>query len=85
MGNLNKIDELRIFLSSLTAYKGFHFYHISIKDQLTAVDIALEQKMDMDNAIQYSAALSPKAEAILSFDKHFNNLKIHRIELYQTT
>jgi predicted nucleic acid-binding protein len=40
--------------------------------------------MDMDDAIQYSIAQAIKAEAIMSFDKHFNNLKIPRMEPNQT-
>ena len=84
LGNLNKLNELKIFLSSLTAYKGLHLYHASITDQLNAVEIALQQKLDMDDAIQYSAALSLKAEAIVSFDKHFNNLRTPRWEPQQT-
>ena len=84
LGNLNKLNELKIFLSSLTAYKGLHLYHASITDHLNAVEIALQQKLDMDDAIQYSAALSLKAEAIVSFDKHFNNLRTPRWEPQQT-
>jgi predicted nucleic acid-binding protein len=32
----------------------------------------------MDDAIQYSAALSVKAEYIVSYDKHFDGLEIPR-------
>ena len=84
LGNLDKVNELKIFLSSLTAYKGLHLYHASITDHLNAVETALQNKLDMDDAIQYSAALSIKAEAIVSFDKHFNNLKTPRLEPHQT-
>lgn len=34
----------------------------------------------MDDAIQYSSALSIKAKAIISFDKDFEGLKIPRRE-----
>ena len=34
----------------------------------------------MDDAIQYYTALPINAEAIISFDKHFDNLKIPRKE-----
>jgi len=78
MSNLNRLKELRIFLSSLTAYKGLHICHTTITDEINAVEIALLQNLDMDDAIQYSTALSMQAEAIVSFDKHFNNLKIPR-------
>jgi predicted nucleic acid-binding protein len=84
MYNFSKLKELKIFLSSLTAYKGLHIYHTTITDEITAVETALLQKLDMDDAIQYSIALNLQAEAIISFDKHFNNLKIPRKEPHQT-
>jgi len=34
----------------------------------------------MDDAIQYSSAFSAEAEAIVSFDKHFDGLKVPRLE-----
>jgi predicted nucleic acid-binding protein len=84
MGNHNKFKELKIFLTSLTAYKGLHVYNTSLADEIFATEIATEQKMDMDDALQYSIAQAIKAEAIMSFDKHFNNLKIPRMEPNQT-
>ncbi len=80
MGSLDKIEELRIFLLSLTAYKGLKIYRTTLTDEITAAGIALTQKLGMDDAIQYSTALALNVEAIMSFDKHFNNLKIPRIE-----
>jgi predicted nucleic acid-binding protein len=47
---------------------------------MNAAEIALKHKLDMDDAIQYSTALSLGVEAIVSFDKHFNNLEIPRTE-----
>ena len=37
------------------------------------------------DAIQYEIALDANVEAIVSFDKHFNNLKIPRKEPHQIT
>jgi uncharacterized protein len=80
LGNLNRLKELKIFLQTLTAYKGLKIYHTTVADELLAAEIALKGPLDMDDAIQYSAAVSINAEAIISFDKHFNNLKIPRKE-----
>ena len=44
------------------------------------MELALKQKLDMDDAIQYAVALSLNAESIISFDKHFDGLKIPRKE-----
>lgn len=78
MGSRCKFAELRVFLLSLLGYKGLHIYHTTIAGEACAAEIAQRQKLDMDDAIQYSSALCVKAEAIISFDKHFNNLGILR-------
>lgn len=78
MSNQNRINELKVFLLSLTAYKGLKIYHTAISDEIKAADIALEEKLDMDDAIQYSAAISLNVEAIISLDKHFDKLEIPR-------
>ncbi|PIU59908.1 hypothetical protein COS86_01755 [Candidatus Bathyarchaeota archaeon CG07_land_8_20_14_0_80_47_9] len=80
MDTLNRLKELKTFLLSLSAYKGLHIYHTTIADEVKATEIAVNQKLDMDDAIQYSSALSTHADAILSFDKHFDRAKIPRIK-----
>lgn len=80
MDGLKKIRELRTFLLSLLGYKGLHIYPTSIMDEVKATEIAVEGNLDMDDAIQYSSALSTKVAAIVSFDRHFDNLEIPRIE-----
>ena len=84
MYNLNKLKELKIFLSSLTAYKGLHIYNTTITDEISAVELAINHKLDMDDAIQYAAALATNTQAIISFDRHLNNLVIPRKEPKQT-
>jgi len=80
LDRLKKLDVLKTFLLSLTAYKGLYVYTTSIGGEAKAVDLAKEAGLDMDDAIQYYAALSVKAKAIISFDKDFDNLKIPRRE-----
>ena len=80
MDSLNKLNELKTFLLSLQAYKGLQVYHTTITEEINATELATTQKLDMDDAIQYSTALTTNAQAIISFDKHFNNLKIPRTE-----
>jgi len=80
MDHLKKLDELKIFLSSLRGYKGLHVYTTSLIDEVNAVDVAVENGLDMDDAIQYAVALKLNVKAIVSFDKHFDNLKIPRLE-----
>ena len=83
MDSMNRLTELRTFLTSLTAYKGLHVHHTNITDEIKATEIAIQNKLDMDDAIQYTTALTTNAEAIISFDKHFSNLKIPRKEPHQ--
>lgn len=80
LDRLKRLKELRTFLLSLTAYKGLYIYTTSIAEEVKAIEIAEEKGLDMDDAIQYSAALSVKVDAIISFDKDFNGLEIPRKE-----
>ena len=83
MDSMNKLTELRTFLTSLTAYKGLHVHHTSITDEAKAIEVAIHNKLDMDDAIQYTTAIATNAEAIITFDKHFNSLRIPRKEPHQ--
>ncbi|MEM3827861.1 MAG: PIN domain-containing protein [Conexivisphaerales archaeon] len=55
-------------------------YNTTILDEVKAAEIAKQQKLSMDDAIQFASALSTNAEAITSLDKHFDNLKIPRVK-----
>ncbi len=80
MDSLGRLDGLEKFLSSMKAYKGLYVYPTSIVEEIRAVRIARERGLDMDDAIQYSAALTIGAEAIVSFDRDFDGLDIPRVE-----
>jgi len=43
--------------------------------EIKAAELASEKGLDIDDAVQYSATLSAGAECIVSYDKHFDNLK----------
>ena len=75
-----KLEELKKFLLTLRAYRGLYVYNTSLGCEVRAVDLARNSGLDMDDAIQYSAALTVNAKAIVSFDKDFDNLKIPRKE-----
>jgi len=80
MANLSKIGELKILLSSLSAYKGITIYRSRITDMIKAVEMGMERGLDIDDSIQYSSALSLGVKAIVSFDKHFDGLDVPRAE-----
>lgn len=80
MESFDKRRELKTFLLSLGAYEGLTIYNTSVQDEIKAVEISLEEGMSLDDAIQYSAALSLNVDTILSFDRHFDGLNIPRTE-----
>jgi len=84
MEGVGKRDQLKIFLGSLLVYKGLRVYATELIDEIDAIDVSYDVKMDLDDAIQYHVASKVKAEAIVSFDKHFDGLKIPRLEPSQT-
>ncbi len=83
MFSYGKLEGLKVFLSSLTSYKGLRIYPTDLTNEITATQLAAENKLDMDDAIQYSIAVATNVEAIVSFDKHFNKLQIPRKEPHQ--
>jgi len=85
MEGFGKREQLKIFLKSLLAYKGLRVHTTELTDEIEAIDISYKVKLDLDDAIQYHTASKLKTEAIVSFDKHFNGLKIPRLEPAQTT
>jgi len=80
MDRFKKLEELKTFLLSLMAHKGLYVYTTPVADEVNAVESAEESKLDVDDAIQYGTALSVNADAIISFDKHFDNLEVQRKE-----
>ncbi len=77
---LGKRNDLKTFLRSLTGYRGMKIYSTTVQDEILAVDICSEKKLDIEDSIQYSAALSIDADAIVSLDQHFDGLEIPRKE-----
>lgn len=80
MDRFKRLEELDVFLSSLAGYKGICLYHTPISDEIKAVKMAQEHDLDIDDAVQYAAALSMNADAIISFDRDFDNLEVPRRE-----
>jgi len=80
MSGFARLEQLKTFLSSLSAYKGLSIYSTTLSDKLRAVNTCLDKILDIDDSIQYSAALSCSVKAIVSFDKHFDGLEVPRIE-----
>lgn len=80
MASYRKYSEIKKFLSSLAAYKGLFIYNCSLDDKINSIDVVLNEGLDVDDSIQYAAALSLRTKAIVSFDAHFDGLKVTRKE-----
>ncbi len=61
-------------------YKGLRIYNTTLMDELNAIDLSYELNLDIDDSIQYHVATMLKADGIVSFDRHFDGLKISRLE-----
>ncbi len=83
MYSYERLEGLKVFLSSLAGYKGLRIYPTDLTSEIKATDLASQDKLDMDDAIQYAVALDANVEAIVSFDKHFNKLELPRKEPHQ--
>ena len=80
MASHKRYSEIKKFLLSLTAYKGLFVYNCTLDDKINCIDMVQNERLDVDDSIQYAAALSLNAKAIISFDTHFDGLKIRREE-----
>lgn len=80
MSRLRLWEELKIFLSALSAYNGLEIHVTSLADEFKAVDLSMKTKLNIEDAVQYSTALGRKVNGIVSFDRHFDGLEIPRME-----
>ncbi|MDO8460306.1 MAG: type II toxin-antitoxin system VapC family toxin [Nanoarchaeota archaeon] len=70
-----KEEKIKIFLRSLSQYKGLKIYSISLRDRFEALDQIKRYNLDYEDAITLQAAISTKCSSILSFDRHFDRVK----------
>lgn len=77
---LNDSKLVLTFLRNVENSLGLSIYDTTIDDQLAIAMLMNEKKLDFDDCLQYYVAKKLGAEAIVSFDKHFNGLDIPRKE-----
>jgi predicted nucleic acid-binding protein len=80
MDHHGKKDKLKDFLKSLPAYDGLTVYSTTLSDKVAAIDLCAKTGLDIEDSIQYSAALALGVEGIVSLDKHFDGLDVKRVE-----
>lgn len=78
---LLRIEErVMPFLRNLENSKGLYVYDTGISEEIAASILSKRLKRDFDDTIQYYTAKRLGAEAIVSYDKHFDGLDIPRVE-----
>src|SRR3989344_6425823 len=73
--NNAKKNKIISFLNGLLKYEGLRFYQIKIKDRIDALNLMSKHKLDYEDAVIVQSAISTSSDEIVSFDKHFDNIK----------
>lgn len=68
------------FFRAIEGSQGLTVYDSSIIDELSIAILSEKLSRDFDDTLQYFVAEKIGAEAIVSFDRHFDGLPIPRIE-----
>jgi len=76
---LNDSENILIFLRNLQNSLGISIYSTSIDDEIATAMLMDKITLDFDDALQYYIA-KKGAEAIISYDKHFDKTDIPRKE-----
>lgn len=75
-----KSDLLATFLSNVDRSLGLDVQETSTVEEREVAELARKVRMDFDDALQYYVAKKLGAEAIVSFDRHFDGLDLPRAE-----
>lgn len=68
------------FLRNLSASLGIKVYATSQEEELEVCIYSGKMGLDFDDGIQYLVAKKVGAKAIISFDRHFDNTDLKRVE-----
>ncbi len=77
---LRRNEPLTTFLRNLENSQGLYIYETSIADEIATAMLSKSLKRDFDDTLQYYTAKKLGADAIVSYDKHFDGLDIPRVE-----
>ena len=75
-----KYNILQKFLQNIINSSGLIIYTTTIDEELEAIVMAEKVGLDFDDGIQYFIAKKLRVQAIISFDKHFDNTDLKRKE-----
>lgn len=77
---LGRGEALVEFLRNVEYSQGLYLHDTGIQEESSAAMMAKLVGLDFDDALQYYVAKRLGAEAIVSYDKHFDGLDIPRVE-----
>lgn len=73
-------ENLERFLRNLEHSMGLYIYDTNLSEEMAAALISKKISRDFDDTLQYYVAKKLGADAIVSFDEHFDGLDIRRAE-----
>lgn len=73
-------EPLLTFLRNVENSLGLTVFETGIAEEISAGMLTKAHSLDFDDALQYYVAKRLGAEAIVSYDKHFDKLDIPRVE-----
>ena len=77
---LNDPKLILTFLRNLQNSLGLNVYETSLEDEMAASMVMDKIKLDFDDSLQYYVAKKLGVDAIVSYDKHFDQVDIKRGE-----
>lgn len=75
--------SLETFLRNLEHSVGLYVYDTNLSEEMAAALLSEKMGLDFDDALQYYVAKKLGVDAIASFDEHFDQLDLRRIEPHQ--
>jgi len=80
MVRYGKIEELKLFLTLLSTFRGLTVITASPIDDIHVLEAMKNFNLDFDDALNYYIVKKYGMEGIVSFDKHFDKTDISRVE-----
>jgi len=77
---LSSGEALLTFLRNLENSLGLTVFETGVAEEISVAMFTKRESLNFDDALQYYVAKRLGAEAIVSYDKHFDKLDVPRIE-----
>jgi len=79
--NKISIKVMEDFIFEVVNSRGISIYEMTMQDRLKAMNLMKQYNLDYEDSLTLQAAIVTSSKEIVSYDKHFDNIKeIERIE-----